>query len=82
MLKHINISRHPHEVEVGQLFSTEPLVSNPSNRCVPFYDVLRIPADDDGVILVMPLLYRIENPPFGTVGEVVEMFRQIFEVTI
>jgi hypothetical protein len=29
----------------------------------------------------MPLLYEVECPPFETVGEVVEFFRQIFEVT-
>lgn len=79
MLKHISISRHPHEVEVGQLFSLNPLVSDPKNRCAPFYDVLRVPNDDDRVILVMPLLYGVENPPFQTVGEVVEFCRQIFE---
>jgi hypothetical protein len=80
MLKHISISRHPHEVHVGQLFSSEPLVSNSKNRCAPFYDVLRVPDDEDRVILVVPLLYRIENPPFQTIGEVIEFFRQIFEV--
>jgi hypothetical protein len=80
MLKHISISRHPHEVEIGQLFSSEPLASNPKNCCVPFYDVLRVPDDEDTVILVMPLLYRIQNPPFQTVGEVVDFFRQMFEV--
>jgi hypothetical protein len=82
MLKRIKISQHPHEVEIGRLFSSEPLSSNLKNCCVPFYDVLRIPDDDDGAILVMPLLYEVEYPPFQTVGEVVEFFRQIFEVTI
>jgi hypothetical protein len=81
MLKHISISRYPDEVEIGQLFSSGPLASNPKNCCVPFYDVLRIPDDDDGAIIVMPLLYRLGQPPFQTIGEVVEFFRQIFEVT-
>jgi hypothetical protein len=81
MLKHISISRHPHEAEIGQLFSSETLASNPKNHCVPFYDVLRIPGDEDGVVLLMPLLYRVENPPFETIGEVIEFFHQIFEVT-
>jgi hypothetical protein len=80
MLKHISISRHPHEAEVGQLFSSEMLASNPKNRCVPFYDVLRIPSNEDGAVIVMPLLYRVEDLPFQTIGEVVEFFRQIFEV--
>jgi hypothetical protein len=74
MLKRISVSRHPYEAEIGQLFSSEPLTSDTKNCCVPFYDVLRIPDDDDGVILVMPLLYEVECPPFETVGEVVEFF--------
>jgi hypothetical protein len=82
MLKRISISRHPHEVEIGKLFSSEPLASNFKNCCAPFYDVLRTPDNEDSAILVMPLLYRIENPPFQTVGEVVEFLRQIFEVTL
>jgi hypothetical protein len=63
LVKRIKISRHPYEVDIGRLFSTEPLASNPKNRCVPFYDVLRILADDDVAILVMPLLYRIAFKP-------------------
>lgn len=31
-------------------------------------------------ILVMPLLRRYDSPPFNTVGEAVDFFRQIFEV--
>jgi hypothetical protein len=80
MLKHISISRHPDEVEIGQLFSSESLVSNPKNHCAPFYEVLQVPDNEDRVITVMPLLYPTGDPPFQTVGEVVEFFRQIFEV--
>jgi hypothetical protein len=82
ILKYISVSKHPHEVEIGELFSSEPLASSPKNCCVPFYDVLRVPDNEDNVILVMPLLYRTENPPSQTVGEVVEFFRQIFEVVM
>jgi hypothetical protein len=80
MLKHISVLRHPDEVEMGQLFSSKSFVSNPRNHCAPFYDVLQVPDNEDRVIIVMPLLYRTENPPFQTVGEVVEFFHQIFEV--
>jgi hypothetical protein len=65
---------------MGQLFSSEPLASNPKNRCAPFYEVLRVPDDENRVVIVMPLLYRTDHPPFQTIGEVVEFFRQIFEV--
>ena len=65
-------------------FSTEPLASHPRNHCVPVYEVLQVPdptGDDDEIIIVMPLLRPFYNPRFKSVGEAVEFFRQIFEVT-
>ncbi|EIW83436.1 hypothetical protein CONPUDRAFT_89307 [Coniophora puteana RWD-64-598 SS2] len=32
-----------YEAEIGQKFSSEPLAADPSNRCVPIYDVLYPP---------------------------------------
>ncbi|CAL1706289.1 unnamed protein product [Somion occarium] len=79
MLKRISTQAHPFEVEITKYFSTEPLSSHPRNHSVPLIDVLRVPDEDDTVILVMPLLHRYETPRFLTVGECVEFFRQIFE---
>jgi hypothetical protein len=56
------------------------LTSDPLNHCVPIYDVLRLPDDDDKVILVMPLLRSWCEPEFETVGEGIHFFRQLFEV--
>ena len=72
------------ENEIAMYFSTEPLASHPRNHCVPIYDVLHVPdptGDDDEIIIVMPLLRPFYNPRFKSVGEAVEFFRQIFEVT-
>ncbi|RDB25210.1 hypothetical protein Hypma_007479 [Hypsizygus marmoreus] len=77
-LKQIEHSVHPNEAAIGQLFSSEPFSSDPRNHCIPILDVLHSP-DDENTILVMPILYDNEIPPFETVGEVVEFFRQIFE---
>ncbi|RDB25039.1 hypothetical protein Hypma_007481 [Hypsizygus marmoreus] len=77
-LKQIEHSVHPNEAAIGQLFSSEPLSSDPRNHCIPILDVLHVP-DDENTILVMPLLYENEIPPFETIGEVVEFFHQIFE---
>jgi len=79
MLKFIKPSEHPFEIDIAKLFSSETFSSNPRNHCVPIYDVLSIPDDTDGAVLVMPLLYEVQKPPFQTIGEVVEFFRQIFE---
>ncbi|KAL4063905.1 hypothetical protein V8B97DRAFT_1989976 [Scleroderma yunnanense] len=78
-LKIIRQSVHPYEVEIGQKFSTEPLRSNSANHCVPIYEVLPIPESNDKVIIVMPLLREYTSPPFCTIGEAVECFRQLFE---
>ncbi|KAM5533173.1 hypothetical protein V8D89_013129 [Ganoderma adspersum] len=79
VLKKVNKYNHPYEAEIGQLFSTEPFASDPHNRCVPIYEVLQSPLDDSMIFLVMPYLMRYHQLRFGTMGEVVEYFRQLFE---
>lgn len=68
------------EVEIATFFSNTTLASDPSNHCVPILRVLEPPDDDDCVILVMPFLRHFFDPPFRTVGETVDFFKQIFEV--
>ncbi|GBE80577.1 predicted protein [Sparassis crispa] len=79
LLKRVSTSIHPYEIEIGQFFSSEPLASNAQNHCVPIYDVLRVPDNEDIALLVMPLLRGYDDPPMQTMGEAVEFFRQIFE---
>ena len=81
VLKIISKSVHPYEVEIGRFFSSDPLRSDPANHCIPIYDVLSVPDDKDKVIIIMPLLREYTSPSFGTIGEVVECFRQLFEVS-
>ncbi|KAF8834112.1 hypothetical protein BDN67DRAFT_1013046 [Paxillus ammoniavirescens] len=75
--KLVQNSGHPLERDIGQLFSSEPLAGESANHCIPIYDVL-VP-EEDSVILVMPLLGDYSEPPFDTIGEAVECFRQLFE---
>jgi hypothetical protein len=79
-LKKVNERVHSHETDIAQLFSVEPLASDPTNHCIPIYEVLRNPDDQEHVLLVMPFLRKFDNPRFDTFGEAVECFRQIFEV--
>lgn len=80
VLKRISTSTHPDEVEIGRFFATEPLASHPKNHCVPLLQVLSIPDDPDNVLLVMPFLRTFDDPPFNTVGEVVDALKQVLEV--
>ncbi|KAF4588476.1 hypothetical protein EYR40_010027 [Pleurotus pulmonarius] len=77
-LKRISKSVFPHEIEIGQYFSTPPISEDPYNHCVPIYDALQVPDDGDIHLLVMPRLRPHDDPRFDTVGEGVEFFRQIF----
>ncbi len=77
VLKWILVSQHPHEEEVVKYLSSVSDAKNHSNALI---EVLTLPGDEEVKILVMPLLRRFDDPPFDTIGEVVEFLRQIFEV--
>ncbi|KAH7904082.1 hypothetical protein BJ138DRAFT_1073715 [Hygrophoropsis aurantiaca] len=79
VLKIVKRSRHPYEADIGTLFMSKPLVFDSANHCVPIYDTLNVPEDDDRIILVMPLLRGYSEPPFDTIGEVVGCIQQLFE---
>ncbi|KAJ3005556.1 hypothetical protein NUW54_g4286 [Trametes sanguinea] len=61
------------------MFSDEPLASNPHNHCIPIYDLLQSPINDNVAFLVMPFLRQYNNPRFDTVGEVIECMSQLLE---
>lgn len=82
VLKLVKISDHPFELEIGQFLSSQTLAGASGNHCVPIYDTLHVPDDSETAIIVMPLLLDYRHPPFDTVGEVVECFRQLFEVRL
>ncbi|KAI0244942.1 kinase-like domain-containing protein, partial [Lactifluus subvellereus] len=77
MLKRLINEEGPYELQINKLFSTEPLFSNPRNRCVQLFDVIELP--DVPPIMVYPLLRRYYDPPFQTFGEFVIFFAQICE---
>ncbi|KAF8519873.1 kinase-like domain-containing protein [Hysterangium stoloniferum] len=79
VLKAIWTDRRSDETRIGQLFSSLGLATDSRNHCVPIYEVIDGPNIEGMKILVMPLLRPCLNPPFVTIGEAVEFFRQIFE---
>ncbi|KIJ08466.1 hypothetical protein PAXINDRAFT_18400, partial [Paxillus involutus ATCC 200175] len=80
-IKLLKISRHPFEVAIAQYLWNEELRTDPTNHTVPIFDVLHPPDDADCALLVMPLLLRYDEHRFETIGEAVEFFRQVFEVS-
>ncbi|KAI0745242.1 kinase-like domain-containing protein [Earliella scabrosa] len=79
MIKRISKSQHPLESEIGLHLSSPELSSDPRNHCGRILDVLADPYDKDIQLIVMPLLRAHYDPKLETVGEAVELFRQMFE---
>ena len=81
VLKLVKKSHRSFEVEIGQYFSSEALAGASGNHCIPIYDILHVPDNSETTIIVMPLLLEYMHPPFDTIGEAVECFRQLIEVS-
>ncbi|KAF8907454.1 kinase-like domain-containing protein [Mucidula mucida] len=79
MLKALSTKRSTKELEIALFFSAPERKDEPQNHCVPVWDVLQSPFDQDSQIIVMPRLYEIDEPIFDTVGEALDCTRQTFE---
>ncbi|KAF8509611.1 kinase-like domain-containing protein [Hysterangium stoloniferum] len=81
-IKRIYHSKLSQEFDIGKFFSSGVLVSDPKNHCVPVQQILEVPTHlYNGVsLIVMPYLRCLDDPPFLTIGEAVEFFRQVIEV--
>ncbi|KAH9899125.1 kinase-like domain-containing protein [Epithele typhae] len=79
VIKRISKSTNPYEVDISRMFSAGLLASDPRNHCVPVYDILQSPLDDDIVFIVIQSLRPFNAPRFGTMGEALECIRQFIE---
>ena len=78
LAQEVDITKHPDEADIGRFFSGEPPSTHADNHCIPVYDVLQVPNEEQMELIVMPLLSDWEEPPLDTVGETIEFFRQLF----
>ena len=79
MLKLLMPEEGPYELQINQLFSSEPLRSDRRNHCAPLLDVVELP--NEPKIMVHALLRPFNNPPMQTYGEFVAFFGQLCEVS-
>jgi hypothetical protein len=70
------------EVEIGRYLSTEHMLRDPTNHCVPIMDNFQDPTDPTIEYIVMPFLRPFNDPAFGVIGEVVDFVSQVLEVRI
>ncbi|KAJ2932576.1 hypothetical protein H1R20_g4537, partial [Candolleomyces eurysporus] len=79
VLKRIDKSKHPREIDITNSLAQEPLASEPRNHSVHPIEILDHPTDKNIAIMVLPLLRNYDDPPFRTVGEAIDFIAQFFE---
>ena len=68
------------ESRIATMLSSEPLLSDPRNHCVPILDLIQDDEDPTVSYMIMPFLRSFDSPPFDTVADVVDFTDQILEV--
>jgi len=68
------------EQRIAVLLSSERLRGDPRNHSVDILDTFQDDKDEKISYIVMPFLRLMDNPPFETVGEVLDFADQILEV--
>jgi len=67
------------ESQIATMLSTEEMLEDPRNHCVPIIELLRDPDDENISYMVMPFLRLMDDPEFEVVGEIVDFVDQILE---
>ncbi|KAJ3848564.1 hypothetical protein EV368DRAFT_86473 [Lentinula lateritia] len=67
------------EENIASFFSNEKHNTNSRNHCIRILEVLPVPGNDDEKILVMPWLRDVKDPRFRTVGEALQLLKEMIE---
>ena len=68
------------EIEIARYLTTEEMLKDPRNHCVPILDVFSA-KDSSFEFMVMPLLIEHMKPPLATVDEALDFVRQLLEMS-
>lgn len=68
------------ELRIAQLLVQEEWLSDLRNHCIPVTKVFKDHENPDVSYMVMPFLRPMNEPPFGSVKEIIEFTDQILEV--
>ena len=70
------------EIVIASLLSSEELRKDPRNHCVPILDIIADTEDPTLSFIIMPFLRHIDDPPFDTVGSILECMEQLLEASL
>jgi hypothetical protein len=78
--KRIDLDRYSHEMEIAKFLCSDQLATDPRNHCAPLLDVIDVPDSPRENVLVYQWYLPVNCPPFETIGDSLEFFRQVLEV--
>ncbi|KAF5388386.1 hypothetical protein D9615_000861 [Tricholomella constricta] len=78
-IKRISPNTVTNEVKIAKYLSTDKMLRDPTNHCVPIWDTFKDPILPQVEYIIMPPLRPYANPEFGVVGEVVDFVTQTIE---
>ncbi|KAJ7635354.1 hypothetical protein FB45DRAFT_744247 [Roridomyces roridus] len=69
------------QVNLTRKYGSEPLASDLQNHCIPLIETILVPESPEVELVVMPYCDHWKKNPFQTVGQAVDFFSQICEVS-
>ncbi|KAG5728180.1 hypothetical protein E4T56_gene19317 [Termitomyces sp. T112] len=73
------ITKASDEIAIGKYLTSEELLSDSKNHCLPVLDDFVDPEDPTISYMIMPLLRDFNDPEFGAHGEVIDCVTQLLE---
>lgn len=75
------VQTHTEELPISLFLSSPTMRTDPQNHSISVLQVILIPGDDTTVFIVMPMLQRLQIPPFCCCKEVYDAFATFLEVS-
>ncbi|TEB29036.1 hypothetical protein FA13DRAFT_1690318 [Coprinellus micaceus] len=79
VIKRIESDEDSTELDVMAFLTAEERAGDPRNHCVRALGILDHPSDPQVQFVILPLLRKFDDPPFETIGEVVDFVGQVLE---
>ncbi|KDN38113.1 hypothetical protein RSAG8_09709, partial [Rhizoctonia solani AG-8 WAC10335] len=79
IIKAFDMRITPNELHVLEYLSSEDIQLDPRNHCACALDSFPVPGKDGWVFVVMDTYHLLSATPFETIGEAVELIRQLLE---
>lgn len=81
-MRRVDLADRSEEMSILSYLAEEPLGHDERNPSIQPIEALDHPTDPTTRILALPLLRKYDDPPFETLGEILDCIWQVFEVRL